>query len=1177
MSCPACRAENDTGARFCQECGTPLSLVCAQCGASQPPRARFCNQCGAPQAEGVARPAGAPPAPGPQVNEQRLVTILFMDLVGFTPLSENRDPSEVRELLSRYFDVSRQLVERYNGTVQKFIGDAVVAVWGTPTARQDDAERAVRTGLELISAVAELETEAGGRELRARVGVHTGLAAVSVGLESEGMVVGDMVNTASRIQSAAGPGEILVGEATRLASEAAIAYEDAGTHELKGKSEPLHLWRAVRVVATRGGALRSRGLEPPFVGREREFRLAKELFHATVDDGRTHHLAVTGVAGIGKSRLAWEFEKYIDGVKVKVLWHQGRCLSYGNGVAYSALADMIRARAGIVEAEDPGPARTKLRESVETYVSDPEERAWIEPRLAHLLGLEEREDWEREELFSGWRLFIERLAGDRPVVMVFEDMQWADAGLLDFIDSMLERSRGLPLFVVTLARPDLEREDLGRGWRNATSLYLEPLTRDRMGTLLDGMVPGLPAGLRDSILERSEGVPLYAVEMVRMLLGQGVLVQEDGACRLTGTVETLKVPDTLQSLIAARLDELSPEERRLLQTASVLGKTFRKEALAALLDVPAERLDELLAGLLKKEVVSLQADPRSPERGQYEFIQDLIRHVAYEMLPKRERRALHLAVAAYFEEAWASEELEIVEVLAFHYLEAHRLLPDAEDADAIRARAHATLIRAAERAASLAASDEARHLFEQAASVAPDVTGRAELLERAGSTAWSGGGYDGAAALHRQALELFESVGNVAGAARAAAHLAEVEWRAGDLESALERMNRAFEVLSDQEPDESLAIIAAQLARFTHFHGHIDRAGEVIEVALKIAEDLGLPEVLAEALNTKSLIIESTGHPQEGLGLRFHALKVALDNDKHTAALRAYNNCANGLVDNDQFEAAIELAGRGVALARKLGGSRWEAQMLSLTAWALYELGRWDEALEVASQQSVTEDSMALFDAAFAGLSIRLARGGGAAATQLPPEIASLESRTDIQDRGAYLMAASRVLLAQGRTAEALSASEEAISVIRSIGIGNYLVRLAYGNAFEAACDLGDEVRLMQLLAALDRYPTGHLTRSMKALVARFRGRLAALTGAPGAAVHFRAAANGYRDLGMADALAHTLLDHAAWLSEEGKSYEADPLEAEARDLLERLGVMQPAVERASEIGTGDLAQTPAS
>ena len=462
--------------------------------------------------------------------------------------------------------------------VEKFIGDAVMAVWGAPVANEDDAERAVRAALELLTAAAAIGGEVGAPELAARAGVLTGEAAVTLGAQGQGMVAGDLVNTASRIQSAAEPGTVLVGEATRRASEASIVYADAGLHELKGKAEPVPLSRAMRVVAGRGGLMNSQGLEPPFVGRDRELRLVKDLFHACSEDRRAQLVQVTGIAGIGKSRLAWEFFKYMDGLQQLYFWHRGRCLAYGEGVTYWALAEMVRGRAGILEGEDRASAASKLHAAVQDYVSDPEDRRFVEPRLAHLIGLEDRTAPDKQDLFAAWRLFFERLAEQDPVLMVFEDMQWADPSLVEFLHYLLDWSRNHPLFVMTLARPDTPGAALWPARRNATSIYLEPLSPGAMKELLTGLVPGLPAELAERILARAEGVPLYAVETVRMLLDRGLLVQEGPAYQPVGEIESLDVPETLHALIAARLDGMSPEERRLVQDASVLGKTFTKEA-----------------------------------------------------------------------------------------------------------------------------------------------------------------------------------------------------------------------------------------------------------------------------------------------------------------------------------------------------------------------------------------------------------------------------------------------------------------------------------------------------------------------------------------------------------------------------------------------------------------------
>ena len=382
---------------------------------------------------------------------------------------------------------------------------------------------------------------------------------MTIGAEGQGMVAGDLVNTASRVQSAAEPGTVLVGESTKRATENAVAYENAGRHELKGKAEPATLFRALRVVSGRAGALKAAGLEAPFVGRERELKLIKDLFHASADEGRARLVSVTGIAGIGKSRLTWEFYKYFDGIVDTVWWHRGRCLAYGEGVTYWALVDMVRMRCLIGEEEPPASARQKLSATLHEHLLDPEERAFVEPRLAHLLGLEDHSGFEQQDLFAAWRLFFERLADSNPCVLAFEDMQWADASLLDFVEYLLEWSRDHPLFVITLARPELHerRPGWGAGQRDFSSLYLEPLSQQAMEALLDGLAPGLPERLREQILARAEGVPLYAVETVRMLLDRGLLAADGAVYRPTGEIETLEVPETLHALIAARLDGVS--------------------------------------------------------------------------------------------------------------------------------------------------------------------------------------------------------------------------------------------------------------------------------------------------------------------------------------------------------------------------------------------------------------------------------------------------------------------------------------------------------------------------------------------------------------------------------------------------------------------------------------------
>src|SRR3954471_4869922 len=559
MLCPTCGTENSAASRFCGGCGGALTGVCGACGAPVERAMRFCTQCGAPLAGRDGWPTAIAP-PADPVAERRLVSVLFADLVGFTTISESRDPEDVRELLTRYFDACRARITGYGGTVDRFIGDAVMAVWGAPLANEDDAERAVRAALDIVDAVNALGVEIGMESFTARAAVLTGEAAVNLTATSEGLVTGDLVNSASRVQNIAEPGTVLVDDATRRATAAAMAYAEAGVHELRGKQEPVTLWQALRVVAGRGGAQKSAGLEAPFVGRAREFGLVKDLFHDSAEQGVAHLTAVTGVAGIGKSRLTWELFKYVDGLTETVWWQRGRCLSYGEGITYWALAEMIRSRASISEDEPGQQAWRKLADCVAEVVASDEERGWVLPRLAALLGLEQQDSVEAADLFSGWRLFFERMSQRHPVILVFEDLHWADTALLDFIEYLLDWSRNHRIYVVTLARPELadRRASFGAARRNVTTLSLDPLSDQAMNDLLEGLVPGLAPSVRDRIRDRAEGIPLYAVETVRMLVDRGALVREGDRYVPVGDVDELDVPETLQALIAARLDQLTP-------------------------------------------------------------------------------------------------------------------------------------------------------------------------------------------------------------------------------------------------------------------------------------------------------------------------------------------------------------------------------------------------------------------------------------------------------------------------------------------------------------------------------------------------------------------------------------------------------------------------------------------
>jgi class 3 adenylate cyclase/tetratricopeptide (TPR) repeat protein len=1145
--CQHCGFENAAGRKFCGGCGTQLALTCASCGAANEPGVRFCGECGSAFVDGSPAPATRVAT---AVAERRLVSVLFADLVGFTPLSESRDPEEVRELLSRYFDACRRLIDIYGGTVEKFIGDAVMAVWGTPTAQEDDAERAVRTALDLVTAVAALGEEVGAPDLALRAGVLTGEAAVNLAAEGEGMVAGDLVNTASRVQAAAEAGTVLVGDATRRATAAAIAYEPAGEYDLKGKAEPLSLFRALRITAVRGGARISSELEPPFVGRARELRLVKEHFHGSAEERKAQLVSVVGIAGIGKSRLAWEFEKYLDGPVDEVLWHRGRCLAYGDGVAYWALAEMVRMRSLIAEDDAPDDALEKLRTMLEQRIDDPAERSWLEPRLAHLLGLAEHASGDRQDLFSAWRLFFERLAERSPVVLVFEDLQWADSALLDFVEYLLEWSRTHAIFVLALTRPELldRRPGFGAAGRNATTLSLEPLTPQAMDELLDGFAPGLPDDLRSRILERAEGVPLYAVETVRMLLDRGLLAREGDVYRPTGTIEALDVPETLHALVAARLDGLAPEERRVLQDAAVLGKSFTKGGLSALSGLSNTDLEPLLASLVRKEVLSAQADPRSPERGQYAFLQDLLKQIAYETLARADRKAKHLAAAQYLGQATGQAEQEAVEVIAAHYVDAFEAAPDAPDAAEIRRKATERLALAGNRAASLAAAEEAQRYFEKAAALADQPLWQAELVESAGRAAQKGGRYPEALALYDRAVELYRGEGEAKRVAHTTAALGFTMFSSGDIAGGAERMEEAFAALADDEPGPELAELAEALARVRFFLGEIDAGAERIERALEIAEGLVLPNVLVDALNTKHLILHQSGRHEESLALLEHAIELGRAHDLVDPLNRALFNLSYQLQARDRFTESVDVQLELLERTRRQGNRVLEQLTLGHHATSRWMLGE-PETEEFLDQFTFADEAVASFRRDSLTRLARL-RGDVAALRRSLDEVAEQRDSDNQQIRLGFLVAEAEVLRAEQRPLEALMSAREALGVARSLSTLHPLYRIAWYGACDAAFDLGDLEQAEEVLAEVERLLPSERTPLLEAQEARFRGRLLAARGERDqAAEQLTLAVGMFREAATPYYLAMALVEQAE-ASRDG----AAPLLAEAREIFERLG-----------------------
>ena len=963
MACPRCGSATTPGQRFCAECGLALGRSCPNCNTPYEGSPKFCAECGTTlqqPAEGGSAPsstAGRLAADALPLAERRYVTVLFADLVGFTQMSEKQDPEEVRDLLSRYFELARSVIEGYAGQVEKFIGDAVMAVWGAPVAREDDAERAVRAALELVDRVRQLGTAA--QPLALRAGVLSGEAAVTAGRTGEGMIAGDLVNTASRLQSVAPPGVVLVGESTQRSTSPAIAYEPAGEQLLKGKQAPVTAWRALRVVARVGGEGREEGLEPPFVGRDEELRLLKDQLHAAEREQKLRMVAVTGQGGIGKSRLVWELEKYLDGLAGTVYyWHQGRSPAYGEGVTFWALGEMVRRRARIAEDEDEASTRQKLRATLEDFVASPDERRWLEPALGALLGIDEV-DWDaREQLFSAWRTFFERICDRGPSVLVFEDLQWADSGLLEFIEHLLEWTRDRPMLIVTLARPEIidRRPNFGVGHRAFVALRLEPLPDEAMRTLLRGVVPALSDEDLARIVRRAEGMPLYAVETVRSLVDGGYLVRRGDAYEVSRNLPELDVPPTLRALIASRLDALPADDRELLLDASVLGHVVAVPALAALASRPNEEIEEQLRALAHKELIGLETDPRSPERGRYRFRQSLIREVAYGTLSKRDRRGRHLAAARYFE---ALGDDELAGVLASHYLEAYRAAPEGEEGAAVAAQARVALRGAAERAVALHSHEQAVAYLEQAMAVTFDEEERMELLRQVARSANAVGQLDKAEDSLRTVIAWYEDRGDAFRAAEAAAALGSRLVESSRIDEAIEMLSRALERLPTDAAEVAVGL-NSQLARGYMFRGDTEQALAAVSEGLEVAERLRLRSQTLQLMITKSWALRLSGRPREAAVLHLGVMRIADDEGDLFPRLRARFNLSGNMVIDDPHR-GLELALEGMAICRQYGLAILAAQQAGNAAGNALVIGDFDTVLNVESGLGEHRTSLASF------------------------------------------------------------------------------------------------------------------------------------------------------------------------------------------------------------------------
>ena len=1157
--CSACGHGLLAGGRFCPGCGTAVSTGCSSCGGELVAGAAFCPHCGS-QVTGAApaAAAGAVIQPVSPVAARRITSVLFGDLVAFTTLSESRDQEDMRELLSAYFEKCRQIVARYGGVVEKFIGDAVMAVWGVPTAHEDDAERAVRAGLELVNAVAELGADVGVPDLAMRIGIVTGEVAVTIGAEHQGMVAGDAVNTASRVQSVATAGQVWVDETTRLLTSSAISYLDVGSHQLKGKADPVPLWSVRAVVAAVGGAQRADGLEAPLVGREREMRLVKEAFHGVEESGRAGMLVVSADPGVGKSRVGWEFFKYVDGLRRQVAWHSGRCVAYGEGLAFYALAEAVRARLRALAADpsvdrddqdvldpalllDRGLARLPIGE---------DERSWLLPRLGVLLGVGSLGGFPREDLFAAWTVFLERVSGGDPVVLLIDDAQNADAGLLQFVEHLLTVAR-FPCFVLLLSRPGLlEGNPTLATNPRATIRHLEAMTDTDVAALLDGLVVGLPESLRDALVARSEGVPLFAVETVRSLIDRDLVVPRGGRYVLADPasvdVDAIGAPASLQALIAARLDALEPDQRHLVDRASVIGMSFTREELAEL--CPDLDVDAILVVLVRLQIFTRLTSRLSAEFGQFQFVQSVVRQVAYSTLSRRDRRALHLLVARQTE-AVEDAAGEMAPVVAQHYLEAIEAMPGADDVADLRAHASAQLERAAERARALGAPVESAGHLLAALELATSDEDRSRLESAAAWAFVDGGRYEEAIEHAVTATEAFDRLGDPIAAGRAAAAHGLALVRGGDNAAAIEVAAPRWEALLGRPGAELALLKLGTPLRTAALRIQEEPRRDVADEMLRIAERIDAPEDLAEAVTQLALDYSIRGSSTIGRALLAASVELSRKNHFPMALARSLSNLTVEY-KLDDLARAIECGREAVEVATRSGLAPIIAYTDINLSLAQLEAGEWnalEERDDLGSGQLADVTGWAGISAylhAAQGVRYEIAWPGGTAPASDDPADASWIATAE-----------SLAAWSRGDGETALQHGVEGVNLQYQLqGVTDDLVHM-WPHAVEVAMSVGDARTRDRLIALLDEAASQQrLPISLQAHRARVAALLVGDDERERVEPLMREAIDGFRTWGARPYQSRAEAELGLWLNSSGRAEEGAALTTPAQAYLTELG-----------------------
>jgi class 3 adenylate cyclase/tetratricopeptide (TPR) repeat protein len=1129
--------------------------ACPTCGEDNPDRARFCWSCGASLADSVPRTG----------EERKVVSVLFVDLVGFTAASERADPEDVRARLRPYHARVKQEIERFGGTVEKFVGDAVMAVFGAPVAHEDDPERAVSSALRILAAIDELNDADPGLELAVRGAVNTGEAVVTLGArpsEGEGIVAGDVVNTAARLQQSAPVGGIVVGEATYRATRDLFEFVELPPVSVKGKTDVLPVWHAV-APRRRFGVDVEPLVRTPLIGRDDDLALLQSTYARMLRESSAQLVTITGEPGVGKTRLTAELRGWVDDREEIVFWRQGRSLPYGEGITYWALGEMVKAQAGILESDSPEDALEKVAVAVNEVTDDPSERDWLRTSLAPLVGAGETvAGGSQDESFGAWRRFLEGVASNRPLIVVFEDLHWADDPLLAFVEHLVDWSTGVPLLVICTARPELyERAPgWGGGKRNSNTISLSPLDAEDTARLLAALLRRavLPAETQARLLEHAGGNPLYAEEFVRMLGDQGLL-SEEGELHDAD----IRVPDNVQALIAARLDTLTPERKSLLHDAAVVGKVFWSGIVASMGDRDHEPVRAGLHELVRKELVRTVRTSSVKDQNEYAFWHALVRDVAYSQIPRAERVRKHVAAAQWIEHMAGERVTDHAELLAYHYehaLELARAAGANGQVTELAESARRFLELAGDRAMSLDLLKAYAYYRRAADLCASDAIERGDLLLKA--VAGRAPRLGEAEECAGEALSIFRARGDELREGAALTALARLAFLRGDRGRNDQLVSEAIELLERHPPGKELLEAYVRRAGDFAIRTRPDEALPAIEKALALADQLGLQTFAPELHQYRGIARSDLGDVGGVDDLR-EGLELAREAGNLVAVGTGYSNLASMLLWLSPGE-ALEVWNEGSDFAGRRGMAGSSMWLTAESMWALFDLGHWDELLHRADQvfefaERGGPSYMALVPGPQKAL-VLLERGAGAdAATLVDEALPRAREAEDLQVLVPALAAAAAVAFSRGDLNEAAELADEVETATRS---GASIYRARYLPQLVSIALAAGKPELAA--AFLDTgYPStgrvAHAVVAAHAVAAEEAGDTDAAL-----ALHEDAASR-WADHGFVLGQAESLLGVGRCLIALGRAHEAAaPLQA-AREIFQRLGA-EPSVLRADDL-----------